>query len=45
MPLTVNIVFGSVIPDEGQQCAADPNGDGVINVIDIVTLVNYIISS
>ena len=39
---TVNIIFDVSSPDEQQLCAADANQDGIINVIDIVTIVNYI---
>ena len=41
---TVNIILGDVPPTPLENCAADANQDGVINVIDIVSLVNYILS-
>ena len=38
----VNIILGDVPPTPLENCAADANQDGVINVIDIVAMV-YII--
>jgi len=40
----VNIVLDNTDPTLEEACAADVNGDGVINVLDIVSIVNYIIS-
>ena len=31
-----------IIPDE--ECAADLNSDGIINILDIVTLVNVVVN-
>ena len=42
--LVVNIIFGDSIPDNQQSCASDANGDGIINVLDVVLIVNYILS-
>ena len=39
----VNIILGTVIPDDYQSCACDVNSDELINVIDIVSIVNFIL--
>ena len=40
-----NIILGiSSNPSEIELCAADANSDDVINVIDVVTIVNFIFS-
>ena len=42
--MTVNIIFNAISPTSQQECAADANQDGTINVVDIVTIVNFIFS-
>ena len=37
------IILDTLDPTQDQQCASDVNSDGEIDVIDIVTLVNYIL--
>ena len=37
--------FKVIDPSNEEICAADLNSDGIINILDIVTLVNVIISS
>ena len=40
----VNYILGAANFNDTQLCASDLNGDSVINVIDIVSLVNQILS-
>ena len=42
--MTEYIIFGIIDPSSYELCASDTNGDGTINVVDVVTLVNYILS-
>ena len=42
---TVNFAMGWIIPTDAQMCAADVNGDGIINVLDIVQMVNIALNS
>ena len=41
--LSVNFVLGSSSPSESEACASDYNGDGIINVLDIVAMVNIVL--
>ena len=43
MVLLVNIVLSSSPLTPEQVCTADFNGDGVVNVVDIVNLVNFVL--
>ena len=40
----VNIVIGNYDPSQSEFNAADLNNDGIVNVLDIITLVNLILS-
>ena len=37
--------MGTATPDAYEACASDVNGDGVLNVLDIVSIVNIIMGS
>ena len=41
----VGIVLGNVVPSELQECASDANGDGSIDVLDVIQAVQYILNS
>ena len=37
--------MGFATPTEIQSCAADVNGDGIVDILDIVMMVNIVIGS
>ena len=41
--MLVNFILGSEEPDPGQQYTADVNGDGILNVMDVVMIISLII--
>ena len=42
--MTVNYILGSIEFSNIQTCSADYNGDGGVDVLDIVTIVNEILN-
>ena len=40
--LTVNFIFETSIPQYAENCTADFNDDGILNVVDVVLIVNLI---
>ena len=42
--MVINIIIGELIPSDQETCSADSNSDGIINVIDIIAIINTIIS-
>ena len=41
----VNIILEQVQPSDEQLCNGDSNNDGIINVVDVVHIVNYILDN
>ena len=41
----MNFVLGVNTPSADEQCAADTNSDGIINVLDIVSIVNLVLGN
>ena len=41
--MIVSFILDSATPDPGQEYASDINGDGILNVMDVVLIVSLII--
>ena len=41
----VNIVLGNITASEWQECASDANGDGSIDILDVIQAVQFILNS